>query len=105
LQKLKDAGYQPVLAHPERYPYYTLEQYKNLRDWGCMLQINTISLSGYYGRETKRTAEDLVDSGLVSFISSDMHATRHADAFTRSLEMPYVQRLLADGVLKNIDLL
>jgi protein-tyrosine phosphatase len=105
LQKLKDAGYQPILAHPERYPYYTLEQYKNLKAWGCMLQINTISLMGYYGRETKRTAEDLVDNHLVDFISSDMHATRHAEAFIKSLEMPYVQRLLADGYLSNRALL
>jgi len=105
LQKLKDGGYQPILAHPERYPYYTLDQYKNLKAWGCMLQINTISLSGYYGRETKRTAEDLVDNHLVDFISSDMHATRHADAFVKSLDMPYVQRLLADGYLNNKALL
>ncbi|WP_448699749.1 tyrosine-protein phosphatase [Mucilaginibacter sp. AW1-3] len=105
LQKLKDAGYQPILAHPERYPYYTLDQYKNLKAWGCMLQINTISLTGYYGRETKKIAEDLVDNHLVDFISSDMHATRHADAFIKSLEMPYVQRLLADGYLNNKALL
>lgn len=105
LQKLKDRGYQPILAHPERYPYYTLDQYKNLKAWGCMLQLNTISLTGYYGRETKSVAEDLVDNHLVDFISSDMHATRHADAFIKSLEMPYVQRLLADGYLNNKALL
>jgi len=105
LQKLKDAGYQPILAHPERYPYYTIEQYKNLKDWGCMLQLNTISLTGYYGRETRRAAEELVDHNLVSFISSDMHATRHAEALEKSLEMPYVQKLLADGYLENKALL
>ncbi|OCX51292.1 capsular biosynthesis protein [Mucilaginibacter sp. PPCGB 2223] len=103
--KLKDMGYIPILAHPERYPYYTLDQYKNLKQWGCMLQLNTISLTGYYGRETKLCAEELVDNQLVDFISSDMHATRHADAFVRSLEMPYVQRLLAGGYLCNKALL
>jgi len=103
--KLKDLGYQPILAHPERYPYYTLDQYKNLRQWGCMLQLNTISLTGYYGRETKLCAEELVDNHLVDFISSDMHATRHAEAFIRALDMPYVQKLLADGYLNNRALL
>jgi protein-tyrosine phosphatase len=101
LQKLKDAGYQPILAHPERYPYYTIGQYKNLKDWGCMLQLNTISLTGYYGPETRKMAEELLDHDLIDFISSDMHATRHADALVRSLNMPYLQGLLADDVLKN----
>ena len=105
LQKLKDKGYRPILAHPERYPYYDLGQYKNLKDWGCMLQINTISLTGYYGAATKKTAEELVDNHLVDFISSDMHATRHAEAFKKSLNMPYVQRLLADDLLSNKALL
>ncbi len=101
LQKLKDAGYQPILAHPERYPYYNIGQYKNLKDWGVMLQINTISLTGYYGPETRKAAEELVDHDLVDFISSDMHAKRHSDALERSLKMPYLQGLLADDILKN----
>ena len=101
LQKLKDKGYQPILAHPERYPYFTPEQYKNLKDWGIWFQLNTISLTGYYSPATRKIAEMLVDNGMIDLISSDMHHIRHADALRHSLEMPYLQKLLADNTLKN----
>jgi protein-tyrosine phosphatase len=101
IQKLKSAGYQPILAHPERYPYYSLDQYRNIRDWGCLLQINTISLTGYYGKEAKKISEELIDNNLVDFISSDMHHPRHAEALRNSLNMPYVKKLLEDHSLKN----
>ncbi|MEO6520372.1 MAG: CpsB/CapC family capsule biosynthesis tyrosine phosphatase [Mucilaginibacter sp.] len=105
IQKLKANGIQPILAHPERYLYYKIDELKNLKDWGFQFQINTISLTGYYGKETKKMAEELVDRGLVDFISSDMHHLRHAEAFLHSLRMPYVQRLLNSQSLKNKQLL
>ncbi|MDB5023884.1 MAG: ywqE [Mucilaginibacter sp.] len=102
IQRMKDLGYKPILAHPERYPYLDIEQLRNLRDWGCALQLNTISLTGYYGKDAKKMAESLVDNELVDFISSDMHHLRHAQAFKNALRLPYVERLLKDYPLKNI---
>jgi protein-tyrosine phosphatase len=102
VQKLKDLGYKPILAHPERYPYMEIDQFKSLHDWGVSLQLNTISLTGYYGKESKKMAEDLIDANLVDFISSDMHHLRHADAFKHALRMPYLEKLLFDYPLKNI---
>lgn len=102
IQRMKDLGYKPILAHPERYPYLDIEQLRNLRDWGCALQLNTISLTGYYGKDAKKMAESLVDNELVDFISSDMHHLRHAQAFKSALRLPYVERLLKDYPLKNI---
>lgn len=101
IQKMKELGYKPILAHPERYAYLDIEQLKNLRDWGCDLQVNTISLTGYYGKEAKKMAEAMVDSEIVDFMSSDMHHLRHASAFRKALDMPYVQRLLQDYPIKN----
>jgi protein-tyrosine phosphatase len=105
IQKLKDKGYKPILAHPERYPYLTLEQYKMLHSWGCDFQLNTISLTGYYGKEVKNTAEMLIDNQLIDFISSDMHHPRHAAAFEDALRTSYIEKLLFDYPLKNIMLL
>ena len=102
IQRMKDLGYKPILAHPERYSYLDIEQLKNLRDWGCDLQVNTISLTGYYGKEAKKMAEAMVDSEIVDFMSSDMHHLRHASAFRKALDTPYVQRLLQDYPIKNI---
>ncbi|HEY5327707.1 MAG TPA: CpsB/CapC family capsule biosynthesis tyrosine phosphatase [Mucilaginibacter sp.] len=102
IQKLNELGYKPILAHPERYPYMDIEQFRALREWGLLLQLNTISLTGYYGRDAKKLAEQLIDQQLVDFISSDMHHLRHADAFKDALKMPYVEKLLFDYPLKNI---
>lgn len=102
VQKLKDLGYKPILAHPERYPYMEIEQFKSLHDWGVLLQLNTISLTGYYGKESKKMAEDLIDAQLIDFISSDMHHLRHAEAFKHALKMPYLEKVLFDYPLKNI---
>jgi protein-tyrosine phosphatase len=101
IQKIKDMGYKPILAHPERYPYLTLEQYKNLHGW-CDFQLNTISLTGYYGKEAKIAAEMLIDNQLIDFISSDMHHPRHAAALGDALKTTYIEKLLFDYPLKNI---
>lgn len=101
IQKLRELGYKPILAHPERYPYLDIDKLKNIRDWGCNLQLNTISLLGYYGKDTKKMAEKLIDAQAVDFISSDMHNLRHADALKDALRMPYLEKLLFDYPLKN----
>jgi protein-tyrosine phosphatase len=102
IQRMKELGYKPILAHPERYPYMDIEQLRSMREWGCFLQLNTISLTGYYGREAKKIAEGLVDNQLIDFISSDMHHLRHAEALENALRTSYVYKLLHDYPLKNI---
>jgi protein-tyrosine phosphatase len=101
IQKLNDKGYKPILAHPERYPFMNLEQYRQVRSWGCNLQLNTISLTGYYGKEVKKQAEMLVDNDLIDFISSDMHHEKHAFALQEALRTPHLEKLLFDYPLKN----
>jgi protein-tyrosine phosphatase len=101
LQKMNDMGYKPILAHPERYPYMDLDQYKNIQGWGCSMQLNTISLTGYYGKDVKRQAEMLIDNNLIDFISSDMHHEKHASALKDALRCSYTEKLLFDTPLKN----
>jgi protein-tyrosine phosphatase len=102
VQRMIELGYKPILAHPERYPYMAITEMANLRAWGCNIQLNTISLAGYYGKDTKRRAEEMVDADIVDFISSDMHHPRHASAFKNALNYPHLQKLLTDYPLKNI---
>jgi protein-tyrosine phosphatase len=101
IQKMKNLGYRPILAHPERYTYMNLEQYRNLHDWGCDFQLNTISLTGYYGKDVKAAAELLIDNQLIDYMSSDMHHLRHADAFKDALRTTYIEKLMFDYPLKN----
>jgi protein-tyrosine phosphatase len=102
IKKMNDMGYKPVLAHPERYNHIDIDQLKGLKEYGCDLQMNTISLTGYYGKDIKKKAEEMVDSDLVDFISSDMHHLRHADAFKTALKMPHLEKLLFNYPLKKI---
>lgn len=106
IKKIQDAGYQPVLAHPERYPYYynSIESHQQIRETGCLLQLNTISLTGYYGKNSKQTAEELIDNYCVDFLGTDMHHVRHADALKESLESERLQNILAQPQINNLSL-
>ena len=74
-------GYQPVLAHPERYAYYHADPsiYQRLVAQGCELQLNALSLTGHYGEEVARTAEWLLRHDLIVFLGSDAHKMAHLD--------------------------
>lgn len=104
IAKIQDAGYQPVLAHPERYPYYynSIESHQQIRETGCFLQLNTISLTGYYGKNSKQTAEELIDNYCVDFLGTDMHHVRHADALKESLSSDRLQSILAQPQINNL---
>ncbi len=106
IQKMNGSGYKPILAHPERYPYLhqSIEKYRTIKEYGCYFQLNTISLSGYYGKQVQKIAEKLVDEELVDFIGSDMHHLRHADALENSLISPYTEKLIEAGNLHNLAL-
>lgn len=82
-------GYKPILAHPERYNYYhaSFKDYKRFKDIGCLLQLNLLSLAGYYGKEVKATALRLIKENYIDLIGTDLHHQKHLDAirdFTRS---------------------
>lgn len=72
---LQRKGYTPVLAHPERYRYYQSEPYllKQLREQGCLLQLNLMSLAGRYGQKAQKLAQELLREQSISFIGSDLH--------------------------------
>lgn len=104
IQKMNDKGYKPILAHPERYPYFynSLDNYYQAKEYGCYFQLNTISLTGYYGKQAQKIAEDLVDNMLIDFIGSDMHHLKHALALQQSLRLERLQEnLLLENLLNS----
>jgi protein-tyrosine phosphatase len=76
---LQMKGLKPIFAHPERYTYFhgKFSQYERLIELGCLLQVNLLSLSGFYGKEVKRSADLLFKKNMVSFLGTDMHHERH----------------------------
>ena len=79
-------GYQPVLAHPERYTYFHSNPsiYKKLCDQGCELQVNVLSLSNYYGENVYKMAEWLLKNGLITYLGTDAHRMQHLDLISKS---------------------
>lgn len=84
---VRNYGYKPILAHPERYPYYQREpsNYLRLRRLGLRFQINLLSLAGYYGRETRGLAKEMLEKGMVEFVGTDMHNHRHLESIKNYL--------------------
>ncbi len=70
-------GYNLIMAHPERYQYMTLEKAEDLRNRGVLLQVNLLSLVGYYGPPIQKMAEKLIDRGWVDLLGSDCHNMEH----------------------------
>jgi tyrosine-protein phosphatase YwqE len=78
--ELQIQGFNPVLAHPERYSYFhkKKEKFEELVDNNVLLQLNNLSLIGYYSPHVLKAAEFIIDKKLHSFVGSDAHNIRHA---------------------------
>lgn len=72
-------GYRPLLAHPERYAYMTIEKAEELHGRGALFQVNMLSLIGFYSKPVQKIAEALISKGLVDFLGSDCHNMVQAD--------------------------
>lgn len=83
LFELQLAGYKPILAHPERYIFYTnnFDEYEKLKKAGCLFQVNLLSVTGYYGKPVLELSKKLLEKGMIDFAGSDVHHTRHAASF------------------------
>jgi tyrosine-protein phosphatase YwqE len=106
--KMQVGGYNVILAHPERYPYYyetSMKGYNELKDRGIYLQINMMSLAGRYGKQAKHFAEKMIDTKMVDFIGTDLHGMRHIEAIRECLPEKYLEKLLLSGNLMNKSLL
>lgn len=100
-------GYQPVLAHPERYFYFhnNFKGYKKLKDLGFILQVNLLSLTGYYGKNAASAACYLLDEGLVGLVGTDLHHNRHLSAFQSQKNLTLFNKYISNCKLLNHELL
>jgi len=87
LFELQLAGYQPVLAHPERYTFYHGREndYQKLKQAGCLFQFNLLSATGYYGPEVAKMGDQLLKKGMIDFVGSDVHHQNHIQGFYKKI--------------------
>ena len=75
LSTLRQTGYIPILAHPERYRGLPeIEVAGAWREAGAYLQVNGGSLLGRYGTRAQHTAHELLRRSWVDYVCSDYHA-------------------------------
>ena len=87
LKELAAAGYQPVVAHPERYVYLQQEP-EMINRWaeiGCLLQVNRGSLLGRFGERSRQLALGLIDRGFVTAVSSDCHSAKRRSPYMEDI--------------------
>lgn len=91
LRQLQEAGWRPVLAHPERYEEVQKDPHvlREWRDEGIVLQVNKDSLLGYFGRAEKRVAHWMVQNHLAAVAASDGH-----DVYERTADMEELVEML-----------
>ena len=96
-------NYQPVIAHPERYSYLNRkrEVFDELRQSGCLFQLNLLSLQGYYGNAVQELAEYLLKKDYYDFAGSDLHHERHMAGLQKLKSAGWMRKLMDSGSIKN----
>lgn len=94
-RSVMDKGFFPILAHPERYRYWykNIKKFETLKTQGWLLQINLLSLAGYYGGTEQKMARILLDNELADFVGTDTHRPEHLEQIRSSGKDPWMQRL------------
>lgn len=97
------SGYQPILAHPERYVYLhkQWEVFEEIKNNGVLFQLNLLSITGGYGNRVKEIAEYLLEHNYYSLVGTDLHHEGHM-ARLQTLEISAkLQDLITNGSLLN----
>lgn len=97
-----NAGYKPILAHPERYVYLArdLEVFDHLIEMGCSLQLNLLSLSGAYGPESLIILKHLLRNDMYRFTGTDVHSLRQY-RLIREIEVDSAQATKIEALMHN----
>ena len=81
VEQVKANGFRPILAHPERYQYMNVADYRKWKERGVLLQLNVPSLAGAYGPEVQHKAEWLLKQGMYDCCGTDTHSKGFAEFF------------------------
>jgi tyrosine-protein phosphatase YwqE len=93
--KLIGKNYKPMLAHYERYNYYhSIKEAEAFREKGAFIQVNINSLTGHYGPQAKKIAEQLIDAKLVDLLGTDCHRIEHLMLLENNLSKAYFHKML-----------
>ena len=109
IYELTNHGYTPIIAHAERYTScQTVENIRELKELGALVQVNAGSILGEDGWQLKRYCGQLMKEDLIDFIGSDTHNTKSrkmnlkkcASYLKRKMGKKYVQQIMIENPSK-----
>ena len=80
-------GFQPVIAHPERYQYAEKGLYYRWKQKGYLFQLNLLSFAGAYGNVAKAKANQLLKEGMYDYVGSDLHRLAQLETMVSSIRL------------------
>lgn len=100
---LQIKGYVVVLAHPERYNFYhnSMQRFHRLKDMGVLFQLNLLSVTGYYGKEVKSVADQLLRLNCYDLAATDLHHDKHLQALSAAVRGGHLYQKLGNYTFKN----
>ena len=99
--KIMLKGYQPVIAHPERYNYASMDLYNRWKERDYMLQLNLLSLAGAYGPPAKAKAHQLLKAGMYDFVGTDLHRVAKVNDMIASIRLSSKERDQLEILFEN----
>jgi protein-tyrosine phosphatase len=104
IRQLLDRGVTPVIAHAERNAMilHHPATAADLIDAGAVLQVTAGSLTGDFGRDVLKTARQMVETGQVFCLGSDIHPDRkyRMKAAAKTLEK-WIGTKKADALIRE----
>lgn len=85
--RVRVKGFQPILAHPERYDqsHRSIDWLEQLRGEGVAMLGDMLSLTGKSGRASRKALEKMMDRGLIDGMCTDVHSPEDIPALEESL--------------------
>lgn len=101
--QMNTQGYQPVLAHPERYGYLQndLKLLEKLKNMNIFLQMNLLSFTDYYSVDVKKFARKLLKANLIDFVGTDCHNAFQADEILNKISDRDIKLLNSQSLLNR----
>jgi protein-tyrosine phosphatase len=100
-------GYLPILAHPERYHYYqqNFDAFYHLKAMGFVLQVNILSLTGYYGKRAEKAAKFIMEKDLAQLVGTDLHHHNHLAALNSETNRIIFEKYLGGKFYNDLNAL
>ena len=88
IRKIQDEGKRVIIAHPERYAFIQrdIKLARKMADMGCRLQCDSYVFDMNMLSKEKRTANRMINEGLITWIATDAHSHNHYEGYKEILE-------------------